>query len=111
VKGTVIEVSSAVVWFGIALMNGASFTGLMVTEIWRVVMLLDNAPSLAISVSSAVPLELAVGTKVNVPVWDGLVYCTVGCGMSSGLLEVTESVTVWALSLAAPTVMLVNGTV
>ena len=84
---------------------GASFTGVTVTL--KLTCTESTPPfatppsSFTVTVIVAVPLESATGVYVSVPVADGLVYVTAGCGINPGRSDTAVTVNAW-VSSAAP---------
>ena len=68
--------------------GGLAVAGKTQTENVLTARLLYLAPSLTVTVMMAVPLVLAAGLMIKVPVVLGLAYLTVGFGTTLGLLEV-----------------------
>ena len=83
---------------------GASFTGVTVTL--KLTATESTPPfatpplSFTFTVIRAVPLESAAGVYVKLPVSDGLVYVTAGCGINPGRSDTAVTVSVCASSAA-----------
>jgi len=96
----------------IALVSGAGLLAawVTVTRNERMTALFETAPSSTMTVIVTDPYELAVGANAMLAVVFGLVYLTVGFGISAGLLERALTVRNWA-TLVEPVVMPVSVTV
>ena len=79
---------------------GSSFTAFTVTRNVCTTVLFEAWPSSTVTVTVAVPLALATGVKLRLPVAFGLVYVTVGFGISPVFEELAVTVRVWRLAAA-----------
>ena len=74
---------------------GGSFTAFTVTRNVCTTVLFADWPSSTVTVTVAVPLAFATGVKPRLPVAFGLVYVTVGFGISPVFEELAVTVSVW----------------